>query len=49
MTRYTFEEVRYALDDAWGLSLHRGGFMVGGEHDGLEKPIARRRAAWVRS
>lgn len=34
MTRYTFDEVRAALRDHWGLSLHRGGAMGDGDHDG---------------
>jgi len=33
-TRYTFDEVRAALNDEWGLSLHRGGKMGDGAHDG---------------
>lgn len=32
--RYTFAEVRDALRTHWGLSLHRGGAMGDGEHDG---------------
>ena len=31
---YAFDEVRTALHKHWGLSLHRGGEMVFGEHDG---------------
>jgi hypothetical protein len=34
MSRYTFHEVRAALADYWGLSLHRGGAMGDGKHDG---------------
>jgi hypothetical protein len=34
MSRYTFDEVRSALRDYWGLSLHRGGEMGDGQHDG---------------
>jgi hypothetical protein len=33
-TRYAFDEVRTALDNEWGLSLHRGGEKGDGEHDG---------------
>jgi len=32
--RYTFAEVRAALHKDWGLSLHRGGAMGNGKHDG---------------
>ena len=33
--RYRFDEVRAALHEHWGLSLHRGGAMGGdGQHDG---------------
>lgn len=35
MTRYSFDEVRAALRDHWGLSLHRGGSdRTDGKHDG---------------
>lgn len=34
MTLYGFDEVRAALRDHWGLSLHRGGGMGDGQHDG---------------
>lgn len=34
MTRYAFAEVRAALRSHWGLSLHRGGEMGDGRHDG---------------
>lgn len=34
LTKYRFEEVRAALQEAWGLSLHRGGSMGDGKHDG---------------
>lgn len=34
MSRYTFDEVRAALAKEWGLSLHRGGQMGDGKHDG---------------
>lgn len=33
-SRYTFNEVRAALHKDWGLSLHRGGDMGDGKHDG---------------
>jgi hypothetical protein len=35
VTRYTFDEVRAALREHWGLSLHRGGSdRTDGKHDG---------------
>jgi len=34
MTRYTFDEVKRALLKDWGLTLHRGGEMGDGTHDG---------------
>lgn len=34
MTRYSFDEVRAALNEDWGLGLHRGGAMGDGKHDG---------------
>lgn len=34
MTHYAFDEVRAALRDEWGLSLHRGGSMTDLGHDG---------------
>jgi hypothetical protein len=34
VTRYAFEDVRAALAKEWGLSLHRGGDMGDGKHDG---------------
>lgn len=35
MTRYSFDEVRAALHEHWGLSLHRGGSdRTDGKHDG---------------
>jgi hypothetical protein len=34
VTRYEFNEVRAALAEEWGLSLHRGGDMGDGKHDG---------------
>ncbi len=38
MMRYTFHEVREALHSHWGLSLHRGGEMGDGVHDGRWDP-----------
>ena len=32
--RYVFDEVRAALHDGWGLTLHRGGAMTDLGHDG---------------
>lgn len=32
--RYSFDDVRAAVRDHWGLSLHRGGEMGDGQHDG---------------
>lgn len=34
MTRYTFDQVRAALHDHWGLSLHRGGDLTDLGKDG---------------
>jgi hypothetical protein len=34
VTRYGFDEVKKALDDEWGLSLHRGGDMTDLGRDG---------------
>lgn len=34
MPRYTFDEVKRALRQHWGLSLHRGGEMGDEQHDG---------------
>lgn len=36
--RYRFDEVRAALQKGWGLSLHRGGEMTFGKHDGRWDP-----------
>ena len=34
MTRFRFMEVRSALSSHWGLTLHRGGELGDGKHDG---------------
>ena len=34
MTRYTFDEVRTALDKEWGFALQRGDKKGDGKHDG---------------
>lgn len=38
MSRFTFDEVRAALRAHWGLSLHRGGEVGDGDHDGRWDP-----------